>query len=79
MLLFDKKKIAQVILSERPKKIEKDVPQGIESDFSMGLDSLAGEIIEGLKNGEPRMVSQALKQFIQLCLKEEEYSEPEGE
>lgn len=79
-MLADKKKIAQVILSESPKKLkEESVPQGIEADFSQAQESLAGEIIEGLKNGDPRMVSQALKQFIVLCDKEEEYSEPEGE
>lgn len=79
-MLGDKKKIASIILSESPKKIEeKNVPQGLESDFSIGLESLASEMIEGLKNGEPGMVAKALKQFIILCKKEEEYSEPEGD
>lgn len=77
-MLGDKKKIAQLILSERPKVEEKAVPQGIEADFSQGLDALASDLVEGLKGGDPGMVSRSLKQFIKLCMKEGEYSEEEG-
>jgi hypothetical protein len=78
-LLGDKKKIAQIILSEMPKKVEeKSVPQGIEADFSKAHDALSEDIIQGVKDGEPGKVSRSLKQFFQLCMKEGEYSE-EGE
>lgn len=78
-LLGDNKKLVQLILSESPKTIEKDVPQGLEGDFSKAHDSLAEELINGFKSGDPRMVSRSLKQFIQLCGREEEYSVEEGE
>lgn len=76
-MLGDKKKIASIILSERPKIEEKPVPQGIEADFSQGLEALAKDLVEGLKGGDPGMVSRSLKQFIKLCVKEDEYSEVE--
>jgi hypothetical protein len=79
-LLGDKKKIAQIILSEMPKHIEeKEVPQGIEADFSKAHEELAKEMIDGFEQGEPGKVSRALKQFIKLCMKEDEYSVEEGE
>lgn len=79
MMLGDKKKMVQLILSESPKAQEKEVPQGIESDFSKAHDSLANDIIEAIKEGEPGKVSRSLKQFIKLCGKEDEYSVEEGE
>ena len=79
-LLGDKKKIAQLILSEMPKHMEeKEVPQGIEADFSKAHEALASEMVEAFKQGEPGKVSRALKQFIKLCVKEDEYSVEEGE
>lgn len=80
-LLGDKKKIASVILSEvhAPKRPEeKNVPQGIEADFSAAHEALASDIISGIKDGDPGMVSRSLKQFFQLCEKEGDYTE-EGE
>lgn len=78
-LLGDKKKIAQIILSEAPVKAEeKKVPQGIEADFSKAHDALAGDIVKGVQDGDPGMVSRSLKQFFKLCAKEGEYVE-EGE
>ena len=79
-LLGDKKKMVSLILSEYPKKAEeKEVSQGLESDFSKAHDAIASELIEALKAGDPGKVSRSLKSFIKLCSKEEEYSEPEGE
>lgn len=78
-LLGDQKKLVQLILSESPKPVEKEVPQGLEGDFSKAHDSIAKDLIEGIKSGDPRMVSRSLKQFVQLCEKEEEYSGEEGE
>lgn len=78
-LLGDKKRIVQLILSQTHEPVkEKEVPQGIEADFSKAHDALASDMIDGFKNGEPGKVSRSLKQFIQLCMKEDEYSE-EGE
>lgn len=80
MMLGDKKKIAQAILSESPVKVEeKPVPQGLESDFSKALESSASELIDGIDKKEPLRVAKALKQFMAMCSREEEYSEPEGE
>lgn len=79
-MLGDKKKMIQLILSESPAKAEeKEVPQGLEGDFSKAHDAMAKDLIEGFKAGDPGMVSRALKQFIKLCSKEEDYSEIEGE
>lgn len=78
-LLGDQKKMVQLILSESAGPKEKEVPQGLEGDFSKAHDSIAKDLIEGIKSGDPRMVSRSLKQFIVLCEKEEEYSVEEGE
>lgn len=75
-LLNDKKKIAQMVLSESPKLIEKDVPQGVEGDFSVACEQCAKDLIDAVKAGEPRMVSRALRQFMAMAEREEEYSEP---
>ena len=68
-----------MILSESPNAEVKQVPQGLEGDFSKAIDSLASDIIEAVKSGEPGKVSRSLKQFIKLCEREEEYSVEEGE
>lgn len=74
LLLGAKKKIAQAILSEGPKKAkEKEVPNGLEADFSEALESLAGELCAAVQSGDPGMVSRSLKRFIHLCQKEGEY------
>lgn len=78
-LLGREKKIAQVILSEMAGPQKKDVPQGLEADFGGACDQCSQEIIEGIKAGDPRMVSQALKRFMAMAEREEEYSEPSGE
>lgn len=76
-LLGDKKKMVSLILSERPKIEEKEVSQGLEGDFSQAHEATAKTIIEAIQAGDPGMVSRALKQFYQLCEKEEDYSEVE--
>lgn len=77
-LLGDKKKMASLILSEDFKPKEKEVPQGLEGDFSKAHESIAKDLIDGIKSGDPGMVSRSLKQFYQMCEKEEEYSDEEG-
>jgi hypothetical protein len=79
MLLGDNKKLVQLILSESHAPKEKEVPQGLEGDFSKAHESIAKELIEAIKSGDPRTVSRSLKTFMQMCEKEEEYSVEEGE
>lgn len=79
MGLLGDKKVISLILNEMHKPKEAEVPQGLEGDFSKAHDAIAKELIEGIKNGEPGKVSRSLKQFIQMCEKEEEYSDVEGE
>ena len=78
-LLGDKKKAVSAILSESMKPQEKEVSQGLEGDFSKAHDLIAKDLIEGIKSGDPGMVSRSLKHFVQMCEKEEEYSESEVE
>lgn len=79
-LLGDKKKMAQVIMSETHKEPEeKNVPQGLEADFSKAHEASMGEFMQAMEAGDPGMGVRALKQLIKLCLKEDEYSEPEGD
>jgi len=79
-LLGDKKKMAQIIISESHKQPEeKDVPQGLEADFSKAHEASISDFMQAIKQDEPGKASLALKQFIKLCSKEDEYSEPEGE
>ena len=80
MMLGDKKKMVQLILSESPgKPEEKEVSNGLEADFSKAHEALAKEVIDGIKSDDAMKVSKALKKFYMLCEKEEEYSELEGE
>lgn len=74
-LLGDKKKMASLILSEAPKNEEKKVPSGVEGDFSKACEQCASELIDGIKAGDPRMVSRALKHFVELSGREDEYSD----
>lgn len=73
------KRISQVILSEMAGPQQKDVPQGLEADFGGACDQCSQEIIDGIKAGDPRKVSQALKRFMAMSEREEEYSEPSEE
>jgi hypothetical protein len=73
------KKISQVILSEMRAPEAKDVPSNLESDFSGACDQCSQEIIEGIQAGDPGKVSRALKRFMAMAEREEEYSEPVGE
>lgn len=73
------KRIAQVILSEMAAPQQKDVPQGLEADFGGACDQCSKELIDGIKAGDPGKVSRALKQFMAMSEREEEYSEPVGE
>lgn len=75
--LLGNKKIAQLILSEVPKAAveEKSVPNGIEADFSKAHEALAGDMLDALKSEDKSKFSKALKQFIMLCDKEDDYSE----
>jgi hypothetical protein len=72
-LLGDKKKIVQLILAESPKKLDKEVPQGMEGDFSPALEAYANDLIAAVKNEDPKMLVNALKELIVACEKEEEY------
>lgn len=78
-LLGDKKNMVSLILKEHHRPEEKEVPQGLEGDFSKAHESIAKDLIEGIKSGDPGKVSRSLKQFMQMCGKEEEYSDEEGE
>lgn len=79
-LLGDKKKMAQFIISESHKKPEeKNVPDGLEADFSKAHEAAMSDFMQAIKQDEPGKASLALKQFIKFCIKEDEYSEPEGE
>lgn len=78
-LLGDQKKLVQLILSERPMAEEKEVPKGLEGDFSAAHEAAAKELIDGIGAGDPRMVARSIKQMIMLCEREEEYSVEEGE
>lgn len=75
-LLGDKKNIAAAIMSEMRMPEEKKVPEGLEADFSKACEKCASDVIEGVKAGDPRMVSRALRQFFAMSEREEEYSEP---
>lgn len=77
-LLGDKKKIVQLVLSERPSHMEeKEVPQGLEGDFSLACEAIGKDIIEAIKSEDPRALAQGLKHLLKLSLKEDEYSEEE--
>lgn len=79
-LLGDKKKIVQLVLSERPSHMEdKKVPQGLEGDFSLACEAIGKDLIEAIKNEDPRGVSLAIKHLMKLSMKEDEYSEDEEE
>lgn len=75
----DKKKAISLILSESQKPKEKEVSQGLEGDFSKAHELIAKDLIDGLKSDDPGKVSRSLKQFFQMCEREDEYSEPAGE
>lgn len=78
-LLGDKKNLVSLILSETQEPTQKDVPKGLESDFSKAHEALAGDMIEAFKEGNAEMASRCLKQFIKLYSKEDNYSVEEGE
>jgi hypothetical protein len=79
-LLSDQKKIAELILKERVKKPEeKEVPQGLEADFSKAHEAVAKDLMNAVKADDAKGVCRAMKSFYHLCEKESEYSVEVGE
>ena len=73
MLGDNKRKVAAILGEYKPIK-EKEVGP-IESDFSAAKESMAGEIMSALDSKDPKMLAKSLYQFMQMCGKEEDYSE----
>lgn len=79
-LLGDKKKIVQLVLSERPRQTEeREVPQGLEGDFSLACEALGKDIIEAVKAEDATMLAKSIKHLMKLAMKEDEYSEVEDD
>lgn len=74
-MLGDKKKIAQIIIGERPMTEEKKVSNGLEADFSSAYGAMAKDILSALEEKSPERLSQSLKSMIQAIVREEEYQE----
>jgi aromatic ring-opening dioxygenase LigB subunit len=72
-LLGDKKKIVSIILAESPK--HKNVPQGLEGDFSPAMEAYAKDVIEAVEAKDAKALAMALKELIYACQHEDEYSE----
>ena len=78
-MLGDKKKIVSIILGEQPKVEEKQVPNGLEPDFSSAYGAMAKSIIDAIKEGKPEVLASALKDFVFACDKEDDYTEDKME
>lgn len=78
-MLGDKKKIATIILGERPMVEEKKVSNGLEADFSTAYGAMAKDMISAMENKSPEKLASALKSLIQAVIREEEYSEDQQE
>lgn len=74
--MMDKKKIVSIVLGEKPKEEVK--AQGLESDFSPAYEAASKDMMEALESKDAKKYASALKEFIMLCDKEEDYSEEEG-
>lgn len=78
-MLGDKKKIAQVILGERPMTEEKKVSNGLEADFSSAYGAMAKDIMAALEEKSAERLAMNLKSMIQAIVREEEYAEDKAE
>jgi hypothetical protein len=74
-MLGDKKKIASIILGERPTAEEKKVPNGLEADFSSAYGAMSKDIMDALESKSPEKLAMSLKSMIQAIVREEEYKE----
>jgi hypothetical protein len=74
-MLGDKKKIAQVILGEKPKSMDMDVPTGLEADFSSAYSQMGMKIMKAFKEGDPKSLAMSIKELVMMAEREEEYSE----
>lgn len=72
----NKKKVAAILGDYKPVVKEKEIGP-VEGDFSLAKESLAGEIISALDEKDPKKLMKSLSQFMQMCDKEEDYSEVE--
>lgn len=79
-MLGDKKKLISIILSEKHQKPkEEKVSSGLESDFEGGYESIASDVMSAVKSGDAKKLASSMKEFIQMCMSEDEYSEDESE
>lgn len=74
-MLGDKKKIAQIIIGERPVVEEKKVSNGLEADFSSAYGVMAKEVIMAMEEKSAEKLASSLKSMIQAIVREEEYQE----
>jgi hypothetical protein len=75
--MMDKKKIVSIVLGEKP--VEKKVPEGLESDFSPALEASAGDMLSAFESKDAKKLASALKEFVMMCEKEEDYQEESSE
>lgn len=78
-MLGDKKKIAQIIIGERPMVEEKKVSNGLEADFSSAYGAMAKEIMGAMEEKSAEKLASSLKSMIQAIVREEEYQEDSKE
>lgn len=78
-MLGDKKKIAQIIIGERPMVEEKKISNGLESDFSSAYGAMAKEIMSAIEEKSSEKLASSLKSMIQAIVREEEYQEDSQE
>jgi hypothetical protein len=75
-MMGDKKKLISIILSEKAHKPkEEEVSSGLESDFSGGYESIASDVMSAVKSGDSKKLASSLKEFMQMCMSEDEYSD----
>ena len=70
--MMDKKKIVSIVLGEgKPKEEVK--AQGLESDFSPAYVAVAEDMMKALEGKDAKKLAAAIKEFIMLADKEEDY------
>ena len=74
-MLGDKKKLISIILAEKAPKPEEKSVDGLEADFSSGYEGAAKDVLMALESKDAKALASAMKDFIMLCVREEDYSE----
>lgn len=75
----DPKKAATMILSVGDDEKKTEAKDGVDQDSNPALAAAADDVMKAFEMKSAKLLTSALKAFVEVCMDSEEYSEPAEE